>query len=188
MKIVVIEVYPLTGATWTVVGRRGTSRKKICTHCSSFDRHGARGLRKLLHVREARDRRGRIALAHCFEGNPPSSRNGSETHANRPSGRAGGLGGACDQRHRHRALDVMGKALLTARLATAGRQLPADNQPYGSILFDEARARSVERFRAWSSGGSRPSSSAGGRSGRRDRKFDEQLVETAARPSETASS
>ena len=166
MKIVAIDVCPLTGGTVDGGWPQGHEpQENLHTLLIVRTDAGSGRLRELLHVGKARGRGRRAALAAAARA--VGGRAGAGLRDAPPVellARAGRLGRARDQRHRHRPLGPDGQGLRPAGLATAGRQLPADDQAVRVDPVRRARAACAGRSRASSSGVSRRSSWAGGRS------------------------
>ena len=89
MKIVAIEVCPLTGGTVDGGWPQGHEpQENLHTLLIVRTDEGLVGLRELLHVGQARGRGGRAALAAAPKGSRPSSRSASPRRsASRASGR-----------------------------------------------------------------------------------------------------
>jgi len=102
---------------------------------------GARGLRELLHVGEARGRGDRL-LWPLLRGQPGVEPERVTENAPAIDLLAGARRGrrARDQRHRHRALGPYGKCLLPARLAPARGNYRADDQAVRLDPLRRARA------------------------------------------------
>jgi L-alanine-DL-glutamate epimerase-like enolase superfamily enzyme len=189
VKIVAIDVCPLTGATVDGGWPQGHEpQEDLHTLLIVRTDAGPVGYGSLLHVGEARGRGGRAALALLRGESAVEPERVSETL--RQSTFWQGRGGAVE--HAISGIDIalwdlMGKACGQPVSRLLGGDYRRAIKPYGSILFDEPDPlrRTLEGvvargFRAIKLGW-RPF-------GRRDRRFDELLVKTARRAVGTTSS